>query len=672
MSFTPKPRSGLGRRHFLAGAGAVGGLAIGVAAAVPGASAARAAGPRPDLMTAALGTPVRDLPHLPATRPAGAAATRAARAAAALRTLRPFLDPLPIPRVLRPRGTLTLPLERARVRLHRALPATHLWTYGGSHLGPTIEVRRGRRLRVAWENHLEGDFPVTAVRVPFAYDPDQPLMWDRPGREGGAPRKEVAALPPWAVVHLHGAVTGGGNDGWAENAVSPGHAQLAEYPNDQPAGHFWYHDHAMHITHLNVMTGLGAGTYLIRDEEEDALGLPAGEHEIPLVFYDRNLDADESGELTGDLLYKGIVVADDPYELVRPFTGPFTLVNGVIWPHLDVEARWYRFRVLNAANNRPYRLRVVGEDDQPIPAGAFLQIGGDAGLLPKPVPLGEGITLTPAERADLLVDFRALRGRRLRLVNALPEPGARPDMMEFRVASRASHGGATAPAPGATLSPSYRRRNEADVADATPRMVVVTPVYPKDPELWEMERVKAPDGPFPIDGVIQFEHPDGTVHTYKRVSSTFDDPVRFTVPSGSTERWSFLSLEKSEGSYPHPMHLHAVAFQALGRDRYDVSTFEFFELPGGGYGAGTTSPLKREGAGTLTPGERGPKDVISLGPGEMVNVAAEFTGPAGRFMHHCHIYEHEDMMMMRPFVIMPPEVLAAAPPGHGAGPAHGR
>ncbi len=372
MSFMPKPRSGLGRRHFLAGAGAVGGLAIGVAAAVPGASAARAAGPRPDLMTAALGTPVRDLPHLPATRPAGAGAARVARAAAALRTLRPFLDPLPIPRVLCPSGTLTLPLERARVRLHRALPATRLWTYGGSHLGPTIEVRRGRRLRVAWENHLEGDFPVTAVRVPFAYDPEQPLMWDRPGREGGAPRKEVAALPPWAVVHLHGAVTGGGNDGWAENAVSPGHVQPAEYPNDQPAGHFWYHDHAMYITHLNVMTGLGAGTYLIRDEEEDALDLPAGEHEIPLVFYDRNLDPDESGELTGDLLYKGIVVADDPYELVRPFTGPFTLVNGVIWPHLDVEARWYRFRVLNAANNRPYRLRVVDEEGEPIPAGAFL------------------------------------------------------------------------------------------------------------------------------------------------------------------------------------------------------------------------------------------------------------------------------------------------------------
>ncbi|NEE19480.1 multicopper oxidase domain-containing protein, partial [Streptomyces sp. SID7499] len=157
-------------------------------------------------------------------------------------------------------------------------------------------------------------------------DPELPLMWDRPGREGVAVRADVAALPPWAVVHLHGAVTGGGNDGWAENAVLPGAAQLAEYPNEQPAAGLWYHDHAMHITHLNVMTGLGAGSYLIRDEEERRLRLPAGDREIPLVLFDRNLDLDDDGAFTGDLLYKGIVVADDPYELVRPFTGPFNLV----------------------------------------------------------------------------------------------------------------------------------------------------------------------------------------------------------------------------------------------------------------------------------------------------------------------------------------------------------
>lgn len=450
MRTPPKLSDLVARRGFLVGAGVAGaGVALGTGLALPGGSgraAAATAPPRSALMTAALGTPLDDLPDAvreareAGPRLTGAAAEHAARAAKAARALVPFLDPLPVPRVIRGRkGELTVTMRSARVRLHRSLPYTRLWTYEGTHVGPTIEARRGSRLRIAWENDLTGDYPLPAVRVPFAYDPELPLMWDRPGREGAAVRADVAALPPWAVVHLHGAVTGGGNDGWAENAVLPGAAQLAEYPNEQPAAGLWYHDHAMHITHLNVMTGLGAGAYLIRDEEERRLRLPAGDREIPLVLFDRNLDLDDDGAFTGGLLYKGIVVADDPYELVRPFTGPFNLVNGVIWPHLEVEAGWYRFRALNASNNRPYLLKILDEEGGELPSDAFRLIGTDSGLLPRPDPVTDGVPLTPGERADLLVDFSALRGRRLRLVNALPEPGARPDLMEFRVASRAGH-----------------------------------------------------------------------------------------------------------------------------------------------------------------------------------------------------------------------------------------
>ncbi len=481
-------------------------------------------------------------------------------------------------------------------------------------------------------------------------------MWDRPGREGAAARADVAELPPWAVVHLHGAVTGGGNDGWAENAVLPGAAQLAEYPNDQPAAGLWYHDHAMHITHLNVMTGLGAGAYLIRDEEERRLRLPTGDREIPLVFFDRNLDLDDDGAFTGGLLYKGIVVADDPYELVRPFSGPFNLVNGVIWPHLDVEAGWYRFRALNASNNRPYLLKILDEDGKELPSEAFRLIGTDSGLLPKPDPVTDGVPLTPGERADLLVNFAALRGRRLRLVNALPEPGARPDLLEFRVASRAGHDTFV---PPKHLATSFTPADPP--ASAPERLVIVTPVYPKDPELWEMEETEAPEGKLPIDGIVQIEDERGTVRTFRRVSATFEDPVRFTVAAGATERWRFLSLEKSAGAYPHPMHLHSVAFQGLSREVYDVSSFTFFELPGGGYGAGTSTPIRWKENAPLTAAEQGPKDVISLAPAQLITVGATFNGPPGRFMHHCHVYEHEDMMMMRPFVVQPGAVMKLAP-----------
>ncbi|KUF14891.1 multicopper oxidase family protein [Streptomyces silvensis] len=659
----------LARRGFLVGAGvATTGAALGAGAVLTGGGTARAAvPPRPDLMTAALGTPLEELPE--AVRQARARGDRAdpaaARATRTAKELKPFRDPLPVPRVLRGRGgALTVSMREARLKLHAQLPPTRLWTYEGSHVGPTVEARRGRRLRIAWENDLKGDFPVPAVRVPFAYDPDLPLMWDRPGREGAQAREDVAALPPWTVVHLHGAVTGGGNDGWAENALLPGAAQLSEYPNRQSAAGLWYHDHAMHITHLNVMAGLGSGAYLIRDDEEERLRLPAGEREVPLVVFDRNLDVDSRGEFTGDLLYKGIVVADDPYELVRPFTGPFSMVNGVIWPYLDVAAGWYRFRALNAANNRPYLLKILDEDGRELPPEAFVVIGTDSGLLPKPDPVTAGVPLTPGERADLLVDFSRVRGQRLRLVNAHPEPGARADLMQFRVASRADHGGFV---PPERPSPSFTPVPLP--AGAPERLVVVTPVYPKDPELWEMEEVAAPEGEMPIDGIVQIEDAGGTVRTFKRVAATFEDPVRFTVAAGATERWSFLSLEKSAGAYPHPMHLHAVAFQGLSRDLYDVSGFTFFEKDGGGYGAGTGKPLKRIKAGELTAAERGRKDVISLAPAELVTVAARFEGPAGRFMHHCHIYEHEDMMMMRPFVVQPKAVMDLAP--HGPNGGHG-
>ncbi|MGH3602552.1 MAG: multicopper oxidase domain-containing protein [Pseudonocardiaceae bacterium] len=161
-----------------------------------------------------------------------------------------FRDPLQIPPVLRPSPMqlLTIRMRTTQVRLHSELPATRVWAYNGSFPGPTIEVRRGERLRVIWQNEITGGYPVTAVEVRN--------RTSGPGRDGVAPLPDVAALPSRTVVHLHGARTGGGNDGWPENAVLPGNAQLSEYPNDQRATALWYHDHAKAITSLNVMTGL--------------------------------------------------------------------------------------------------------------------------------------------------------------------------------------------------------------------------------------------------------------------------------------------------------------------------------------------------------------------------------------------------------------------------------
>jgi spore coat protein A len=120
------------------------------------------------------------------------------------------------------------------------------------------------------------------------------------------------------------------------------------------------------------------------------------------------------------------------------------------------------------------------------------------------------------------------------------------------------------------------------------------------------------------------------------------------VMEGSTEVWHFLNLTKST----HPMHVHLVQFQAIGRDLYDVSGFD-------GTTFSTKSPLRFTKRLDFDPNELGPKDTIRVNPGERVTVAMKFQGYAGRYMYHCHMLEHEDMDMMRPFVVVPAAAVTA-------------
>jgi len=532
---------------------------------------------------------------------------------------------------------MEITMREARVRLHSQLPLTRVWTYDGSFPGPTIDVRRGRKLRVTWRNEIAGSYPVTAVQVQNGTP--------GPGRDGAEPRPEVAALPPWTVVHLHGARTGGGNDGWTENAVLPGDAQLSEYPNDQQATTLWYHDHAMAITSLNVMSGL-AGMYLIRDAEEDCLRLPHGKHEIPLIICDRNLDTDAEGNLTGQLLHKVAILRTEPEKITLPFSGPFTLVNGVIWPHLDVDARWYRFRALNASNSRSYTLELRDENGAAIP-GALRQIGTDGGLLPAPLAL-DHITLAPAERADVLIDFRAFRGRALTLVNTLaPGTGTpNPDIMQFRVRARPVHDSFTLPP---TLSPSFVRLTHDTVPGHAHRWLVLTLLAGTHPEMWEMVEIDHPPAELPTDGIVQVKVGDDTV-TLQRVSRDFKDAANFYVDYNGWEQWSILNVSP----VAHPIHIHLIHFQALSRDSYD--TTGFVNTVGG-----TERPVTRREPIPLDPNEQGWKDVIQVGGHQLVTVAGQFGGATGRFMYHCHILEHEDEGMMGTFIVMPHEVMKLDP-----------
>jgi FtsP/CotA-like multicopper oxidase with cupredoxin domain len=219
---------------------------------------------------------------------------------------------------------------------------SEIWGFDGLTPGPTIVARRGRRVVVQHTNRLS---------VP-------------------------------TVVHLHGGVTPPESDGFPTDVIAPGTSRTYTYPNDQPAATLWYHDHAMHQTGRNIYMGL-AGLYLIRDGEEEALGLPSGEYDVPLLIQERSLQRD------GQLRY------DRDRNLGA--LGDIVLVNGVPWPRMDVCARKYRFRVVNGTNASVFQLAL--STGRPL-----MQIATDGGLLGSPAEQ-ESIPLAMSERVEFVIDF---------------------------------------------------------------------------------------------------------------------------------------------------------------------------------------------------------------------------------------------------------------------------
>jgi FtsP/CotA-like multicopper oxidase with cupredoxin domain len=527
-------------------------------------------------------------------------------------SLTKFKDCLRVPPTLHPqqmddqRYSLRVQMRPAQLQLHTELPPSEVWTYEGTLPGPIIEVWRGQHVQIEWINALPSDqpYPITAVTAP---DGTQ----NEPGRSGRPANATVASLQPWTVVHLHGGRTAAVSDGWTENASLSGQVTTSDYANDQQATLLWYHDHAMGITRFNVYAGL-AGLYLIRDTEEAALHLPAGPYEIPLLIQDRNLETAPDGSLTGRLLHK---VEDGTME----FFGPFTLVNGTIWPYLPVEARQYRFRILNGSNARIYRFMLLDESGTPV-HHLIKQLGTDGGLLGQPVDLpANGLTLAPAERADLIVDFRSLQGQSLRLVNTAgapfdnapatqpagtPDPDNRlphPEVMEFRVSAQPVEDPFVLPE---VLSPSYRRLAHDRLPPAHRHRIVAMVEYPDGMLTFhELALVRSGEA---TGGEVRLSITDeqGTTWQYRTVATHFEDMVNWFIAYGSTEVWHVLNLTEDT----HPFHVHLVQFQALSRDLYNKEGFQ----PETG---GTTTPVSFQAHGTLDANEEGWKDTVRVNPG---------------------------------------------------------
>jgi FtsP/CotA-like multicopper oxidase with cupredoxin domain len=578
--------------------------------------------------------------------------------------LAPFVDALPVPRRLIAGdhdGWLPITIRGAAHRFHRDLPESPIWGYDGTVPGPTIEAERGQPVAVEWRNELHGPLPVLVTVAPEATDADGVPVQCMPGLSGGTPDEDAAALSGHTVVHLHGGLTPASYDGWAENLFAPGQHAVFHYPMDQRATLLWYHDHVMGVTKFDVYAGL-AGLWIVRDARERELGLPEGPpFELPLMIQDRNFDLDR-GRLTGRLVHK-----TDP-EVMEAFA-PFTTVNGKVWPVLEVQPATYRFRVLNGSNARTYRLVLFGDGTPEL--GRVTQIGTDHGLLRSPVSVPpEGLVLAAAERADLLLDFSDVTpGSELTLLNtaaapfdgsAFPAAAAAhaadldgllpyPHVMRFRVVQGPGESRAIPP----ELATDYETPSSEALAGAPRRAIaLVERELDGQPSMLTMRElaIVPADHTGPVVAVT-----DGEQTTrYGVVASHFEDATTFFPMLDQYEVWQLINLTEDT----HPIHLHLDPFQILSRRaiRREIPEdgIDDFDLAASvTIGRDPVDQLDH----TIDDNERGLKDTIRVNPSELVEIAVRFTTYAGRYMYHCHILEHEDRDMMRPFVTMPHDLM---------------
>jgi spore coat protein A, manganese oxidase len=596
--------------------------------------------------------------------------------------------------------------------LPAGLPPTTVWGYGAVksasrrglliHNAPslTIEAHWKRPVRIKWINELKdanGNF------LPHILPVDPTLHWANPpgGTTGRDTRPTFTATPgPYTgpvpiVTHVHGAVgVGDESDGYAEawylpaadnipagyategtwynffasKAASkfgetwgPGFATF-QYPNHNRASTIWYHDHVLGMTRLNVYAG-PAGFYIVRggpagddavlDSRTGTLAVLPGPapkendkfppnktyYEIPIAIQDRSFNAE------GSLFYpdtraffdeiSGPYIPDtDISPIWNPeFFGNCIMVNGNAWPFHTVEQRRYRFRFLNGCNSRFLIL-----DFNQIPGVEVWQIGNEGGFLAAPAnitALGNRLLMGPAERADVIVDFTNVPvGNRI-LNNVGPdEPfgGGLPGI-DFDVADPTSTGQVTqfrvvpAVAPDPTTPPQFL------VLPAITPLPSETVIRP----LALLEELSGFFGGAPAETRLGTVSGDPNTATGTWIAKKWADTVTENPTVGATEAWEFYNATEDA----HPIHIHELVFAVVNRQAISVDEKDQTVQVDA-----DSDPIPPE------PWETGFKDTVIAYPEQVTRVRAQFNTP-GQFVWHCHIVEHEDNEMMRPYRIGP-------------------
>jgi FtsP/CotA-like multicopper oxidase with cupredoxin domain len=596
--------------------------------------------------------------------------------------------------------------------LPSGLPATTVWGYGAVksaskkgllvHNAPslTIESQWNVPVRVKWINEL---VDANGNYLPHLLPVDPALHWANPpgGMMGRDTRPTFDATPgPYTgpvpmVTHVHGAAgVGDESDGYAEawylpaaNNIPTDYATIGtwydffagkaaanygttwgpgfatfQYPNSQRASTIWYHDHTLGMTRLNVYAG-PAGFYIIRGGPEgdgavmdSRFGTPAvlpgpapkeGDkfpptktyYEIPIAIQDRSFNAN-GGLFYPDTraFFDGIEGPFIPTTDISPiwnpeFFGNFIMVNGNTWPFQKVEQRRYRFRFLNGCDSRFLIL-----DFANIPGVEVWQIGNEGGFLAAPVNMtlvnGNKILLAPAERADVIVDFANVPLGNYTLGNVGPdEPfGGGVPGIDFPVADPQTTGQIMQFSVVPSLAPD---------PTTPPQFLQLPPITPlvggTSRPLALLEEMSMDFADAPAETLLGTVTGDPNVGPGVWTKRMWAEPITENPAVGAIELWEFYNATADA----HPMHIHEVLFEVVNRQPIlmDEATQQVQVVPG-------SLPIPPE------PWENGYKDTVIAYPGQVTRVRAQFNTP-GQFVWHCHIVEHEDNEMMRPYRIGP-------------------
>ncbi|MDH3308439.1 MAG: multicopper oxidase domain-containing protein [Acidimicrobiia bacterium] len=606
---------------------------------------------------------------------------------------------------------------------------TTIWGYGDKNAytwpGMTFQVKSGEPLEVKWQNKLVDAFDNPLPYLLTGKDNTDLGFGDYTGRPvvdtslhwayslPGYEVYDIATNGVPIVAHVHGGHSASIYDGNPEFFFSPGYGvrgpQWVEkkylYENDQPAGTVWYHDHALGITRLNVYAGM-AGFFIIRDDFDtglfgNPLDLPAWPYEAAFAIQDKMFK--DTGELfypsfPGDPFYDDFVTgegADLPPAIfpgggptgLAEFFGDHVVVNGKIWPQMDVEPRNYRLRFLNGCDSRFLVLQFFevppgATDFSTTVAGplSFTVIGSDQGLASSPTTV-DTLLCETGSRYDVVFDFKNVSyGNRVIVKNIggdEPFGGDIPGPQVFAETDRIMAFDAVKVLDGA-------------VPDVTPAGINFGPVVPAPTRLRKVALFEGMDefgrlqpllgtaepatdyAGTPVNWPNTPEYVNAGLVGQMEGSIAWHSPTTENPAFGSTEEWEIWNVTGDA----HPVHLHLVNFEILGRQEivWDSHTIEddrvipnaVYAAPAGDGTYLVNQPVVQHngllgngfridektygGPVVLDAGdgyvENAPKDMVTALPGQITRIKATFDKP-GRYVWHCHILSHEDHEMMR-------------------------